>query len=73
MMTFEERLKAKITQKKAIRSTLLRKSNQYIKELNAQQAEDDGEENSKIVQERVLKKMLMEKAKERKWRKEKKK
>lgn len=28
-------------------------------------AEDDGEENSKIVQERVLKKQLMEKAKEK--------
>ena len=36
-------------------------------------AEDDGEENSKIVQERVLKKQLMEKAKEKKIRREKKK
>ena len=50
-----------------------RKDNQFIKELNAQQAEDDGEENSKVIQERVLKKMLMEKSKEKKLRKERKK
>ena len=36
-------------------------------------AEDDGEENSKIAQERILKKKLMEKAKEKKLRREKKK
>ena len=72
-LTFDERLKARVTQKRAIVSTLQRKSNQFIKELNAQMAEDDGEENSKIVQERVLKKQLMEKAKEKKIRREKKK
>jgi hypothetical protein len=72
-LTFDERLKARVTQKRAIVSTLQRKSNQFIKELNAQMAEDDGEENSKIVQERVLKKQLMEKAKEKKMRREKKK
>lgn len=46
-----------------MRSTLQRKNNQFIKELNAQQAEDDGEENSRIVQERMLKNSLMQKAK----------
>jgi mannitol-specific phosphotransferase system IIBC component len=51
----------------------LRKNNQFIKELNARQAEDDGEENSKIVQERILKKQLQEKANDKKAKKERKK
>jgi hypothetical protein len=71
--TFEEKLNAKGKSKKALRSTLQRKTNQFIKELNAQQAEDDGEENSKIVQERMLKKQLLERSKERRTRKERKK
>jgi hypothetical protein len=66
-------LKAQANIKKAIRSTLQRKNNQFIKELNAQQAEDDGEENSKIVQERMLKKTLVQRSRERKTRKERKK
>ena len=66
-------MKAQANIKKAIRSTLQRKNNQFIKELNAQQAEDDGEENSKIVQERMLKKTLVQRSRERKTRKERKK
>lgn len=64
---------ARTNVKKALRSTLQRKTNQFIKELNAQQAEDDGEENSKYVQERMLKKNLVQKFRERKTRKERKK
>jgi hypothetical protein len=66
-------LKAEAGVKKTIRSTLQRKTNQFIKELNAQQAEDDGEENSKIVNERLLKKTLIQRSRERKSRKDRKK
>lgn len=65
-------MKKRTNKKKALRSTLQRKTNQFIMEMNAQQAEDEGEENSKFIQERLLKKNLVQKFRERKTRKERK-